>query len=87
MLEDIKKMLGINNNEFDSIIKNYIESAKKDLEMVGIDKSKFMINDKLINSAIFSYVKSFLDVDNSELYSNAYMLQKDTLRHLSEYTK
>ena len=38
-----------------------------------------------IETAIITYVLSFLDVDNSELYTNSYLLQKDTLRHLSEY--
>ena len=85
MLNDIKKMLGINNSDFDSMIKNYIESARLDLEMIGIDKSKINQEDELIYSAIVSYVKSFIDVDNSELYANAYNLQKDTLRHIEEY--
>lgn len=85
MLNDIKKMLGINNNDFDSIINNYIESAKLDLEMIGIDKSKIMEEDELIYSSIVNYVKSCIDVDNSELYINAYNLQKDTLRHIEEY--
>ena len=86
MLDDIKKMQGINNNEFDNIIQNYIGSAKKDLEMIGIDKSKIVENDKLIYSAIISYVKSNIDVDNSELFANAYSLQKDALRHMDYYT-
>lgn len=85
MLEDIKKMLGINNDEFDKIITNYINSAKLDLEMTGIDKSKILNDDKLVYSAIVSYVKSFIDVDNSELYANAYNSQKDKLRHMEEY--
>lgn len=87
MLEDIKKMQGINNTDFDVIIKNYIDSAKLDLEMVGIDKSKIVESDKLIYSAIISYVKSFIDIDNSELFASAYALQKDTLRHITYYTK
>lgn len=85
MLADIKKIAGINNEEFDSIIQNYIESAKLDLEMVGIDESNIDENDKLIYSAIVSYVMSFIDVDNSELYANAYTLQKDALRHYQKY--
>ena len=87
MLEDIKKMQGINTDEFDSIIQNYISAAKLDLEVCGIDKSKIQTQDKLIYSAIVSYVKSFLDVDNSELFSNAYLMQKDSLRHNKEYMK
>ena len=85
MLDDIKKMQGINNNEFDTIIQNYIEAAKQDLEMSGIVKSKIFLTDKLIYSAIVSYVKSFLDVSNSELFSNSYALQKDALRHIGYY--
>ena len=86
MLEDIKKMQGINNTDFDDIIQNYIESAKLDLKMCGIVESKINVNsDKLIYSAIVSYVKSFIDVDNSELFANAYALQKDALRHIGEY--
>ncbi len=85
MLEDIKKMLGINNNDFDMIIKSYISSAKEDLVMTGIAESKVIEQNPLIYSAIVSYVKSFIDVDNAELYRNAYALQKDALRHHIEY--
>ena len=35
MLEDIKKALGLNNSEFDSIINNYIDASKSDLEAAG----------------------------------------------------
>lgn len=85
MLEDIKKMQGINHNDFDDIIQKYIDSAKMDLQMCGIEKSKISISDNLIYSAIVSYVKSFIDIDNSELFANSYALQKDVLRHISEY--
>lgn len=85
MLEDIKKMQGINHNDFDDIIQKYINSAKMDLQMCGIEKSKISISDNLIYSAIVSYVKSFIDIDNSELFANSYALQKDALRHISEY--
>ncbi len=85
MLEDIKKTLGINNDDFNVIIKNYIKSAFKDLEMAGIAKSKIKEYDPLIYSATISYVKSLIDIDNAELYKNAYELQKDSLRHHIEY--
>lgn len=85
MLTDIKKINGICNDDFDTIIENYIASAKLDLEMVGIDKSNIKDSDKLIYSAIVSYVQSFLDVEHSELYANAYVLQKDALRHYQSY--
>ena len=85
MVENIKKMMGFNNNEFDSIIDMYIKSAKSDLRQVGIAWTKVKENDPLIYTAITSYVLSHLDVSNAELYSNAYLLQKDELRHLSDY--
>lgn len=85
MLEEIKKIQGINHDDFDTIIWNYIESCKLDLKAIGIAEQKVNIKDKLIYTAILTYVLSFLDVNHSEMYSNAYNLQKDILRHLSEY--
>lgn len=85
MLEQIKQMMGINNDEFDAIINNYIGAAKLDLEATGIEKGKIEANDNLISSAIISYVLSYLDIPNAELYANAYSLQKDSLRHYGEY--
>ena len=83
MLEEIKKIQRICNNEFNTIIETYISSCKADLKAVGI--AKIDEADSLIRTAIFTYVLSFLDVNNSEMYFNSYNLQKDILRHLSEY--
>lgn len=85
MLNDVKKIMGINNTEFDSIINNYITAAKEDLKAVGIVSSLVVETDALIYSAIVSYILSMLDVPNAELYSNAYALQKDALRHNINY--
>lgn len=88
MLEEIKKIQGINHTDFDSIVQSYIDSAKLDLKAIGIAKDKVDKDDKddsLIHTAILTYVLSFLDVNNSEMYSNSYNLQKDVLRHLNEY--
>lgn len=85
MLEEIKKIQGISHNDFDSIIQNFIETCILDLKNIGIAKEKVNINDPLIRSAVFAYVLSFLDVNNSEMYSNSYNIQKDVLRHLGEY--
>lgn len=85
MLEDIKKIQGINHSDFDSIIQSYIDSAKLDLMAIGIAKNKVDKEDSLIKTAIYTYVLSFLDVNNSEIYSNSYILQKDVLRHLDDY--
>lgn len=87
MLNDIKAVQGINNNDFDTIINNYINAGIADLKAIGIAKSKVTIEDPLIYAAIFAYVLSFLDVKFSEMYANSYNLQKDTLRHLVEYNE
>lgn len=85
MLEDIKKIQGINHNDFDNIIETHIESCKSDLKNVGIAASKISETDPLIYSMIVTYVLSFLDVNNSEMYSNSYLMQKDALRHYGDY--
>ena len=85
MLEDIKKIQGISHSEFDSTINMWIQAAILDLKRIGIVDSLFDGPNSLIKTAIITYVLSFLDVDNSELYSNSYALQKDVLRHTSEY--
>lgn len=85
MLEDIKKMQGISHNEFDSIINDYIQAGLLDLKSIGIVNSKLTSSDFLIRTAIITFVLSNLDVNNSEMYYNSYMMQKDKLRHLREY--
>ncbi len=87
MLDEIKKIQGINHNEFDSMIDTWIESAKLDLKSIGIDDAKIDKQDSLINTAIITYVLSLIDVSNAELYANSYALQKDALRHTKEYMK
>lgn len=87
MLEEIKKIQGINHNDFDAMISSWIQSAKLDLKSIGIVDTLIDVTnpDALIKTAIITYVLSFLDVTNSELYSNSYALQKDVLRHTGEY--
>lgn len=85
MLEDIKKIQGINHTEFDTAITNWINSAKLDLKSIGIVDTLVENPNSLIQTAIITYVLSFIDVANAELYANSYALQKDVLRHTSEY--
>ena len=84
MLNTIKQMMGINNNEFDSIINAYIDSAVLDLESVGIVVDQ---DNALIQTAIITYDKSHLDLDDAELFSSSYFLQKDALKHMIQYTE
>lgn len=85
MLDEIKKIQGINHNEFDNMINTWIESAKLDLKSIGIVSTLVDVPDDLVKTAIITYVLSFIDVPNSEMYSRSYSLQKDVLRHLKEY--
>lgn len=85
MLEEIKKLQGISHDDFDSIINGYIEASSLDLKAIGIASDKVDSDDSLIHTARLTYVLSFLDVPNSEMYANSYRMQKDVLRHLSEY--
>lgn len=85
MLEEIKKIQGINHNDFDSMINTWIESAKLDLKSIGIVDTLVNTPDSLVQTAIITYVLSFLDVTNAELYASSYALQKDVLRHYTEY--
>lgn len=85
MLEEIKKIQGINHDEFDSMITTWIEAAKLDLKSIGIVDTLIDNPNSLIKTAIITYVLSFLDVNNANLYSNSYAIQKDVLRHTKEY--
>ena len=87
MLDEIKKIQGINHTDFDTMISTWINAAKLDLKSIGIVDALVDATtpDALIQTAIITYVLSFLDVTNSELYASSYSLQKDVLRHTGEY--
>jgi len=86
ILVKVKKIQGINHTEFDSMINTWIESAKLDLKSIGIVSTLVNNPDSFIETAIITYVLSFIDVPNAEMYAKSYSLQKDVLRHLKEYT-
>lgn len=86
MLEEVKKIQGINHSEFDTMIETWIEASKQDLINIGVKQD--LVNeatDSLIRTTIIQFVLSQLDVSNSELYSNSYVLLKDTLRRVGAY--
>ena len=85
ILTKIKKIQGITHTEFDSTINGWIDAAKLDLKSIGIVNALVDNPDSLVETAIITYVLSFLDVVNSELYANSYIIQKDTLRHIGSY--
>ena len=86
MLEEVKKIQGINHNEFDTMINTWIEASKQDLINIGVKQTLVSdATDPLIQTTIIQFVLSQLDVTNSELYSNSYVLLKDTLRRVEAY--
>ena len=85
MLEKLKLIQGITNDDFDETIEMWIDAAKLDLKSVGIVDALVESPDSLIEAAIINFVLSSLDVQNSEMYGNSYMYQKDALRHTKEY--
>lgn len=86
MLNDIKKVLGITNTQFDTILQNFISAGKMDLIQAGIIQSKVIETDPLIYSALVSFVLSMMDTyEYRDLSANAYALQKDQLRHYQNY--
>lgn len=86
MLNDIKKILGYSNTQFDTILQTFINAGKQDLMQVGIIQSKIVESDPLIYSALVSYVLSMCDTyEYRELSANAYAIQKDQLRHYEDY--
>lgn len=87
MLEEVKKIQGINHNDFDTMINTWIEAAELDLKSIGIVDTKVSNPDSLVKTAIITYTLSFLDQPNADLYTNSYNIQKDVLRHTSEYMK
>ena len=85
MLDEIKKIQGINHTEFDTTINMWIDSAKLDLKGVGIADTFVNSPNSLFQTAIITYVLSHIDVVNAELYANSYAVQKDVLRHNTQY--
>jgi hypothetical protein len=65
----------------------WINAGKLDLKSIGIVDTLVNGSDDLIQTAIVTYVLSFIDTVNSEMYSKSYALQKDVLRHLTVYTE
>jgi len=87
MLEKIKPSLRIKSSAFDSEINDLIESAKLDLQISGIDKSKISNSDPLILQAIKLYCKVNFGLDNkdSDKYQLSYNLLKQSLALCSDY--
>lgn len=96
ILQNVKKIQGINHIDFDNQIQIWINAGILDLKRLGIvssflsdstdseEESETEVND-LIVTAVTTYVLGFLDVPNAQMYMTSYKYQADTLRHIIEY--
>ena len=67
------------------MINTWIEAAELDLKSIGIVSNLVNNPNSLVKTAIITYVLSFIDPDNADMYASSYALQKDVLRHTTEY--
>ena len=93
LIDDIKQTLRITTSALDTEVNDIIESAKADLILSGILKSKTEEDvidgfDSLIKRAIILYVKANFGLDNtdSDKYQKAYDSLKTHLALSQEYT-
>ena len=82
MLELLKKILGLTSAEFDDVIQAYIDACWRDLESIGVTVDD---TDPLLITTCVFYVRGSFDVENLDVYMQAYDRQKDYLRKCAEY--
>ena len=88
MLNDIKKYLRINHNEFDGEIQDLIDACIKEFKISGIASSIiFGGNDPLVKRAISIYCKAHFGYDNPDRENliESYNLLKMHLTLSTEY--
>ena len=85
--DDIKLFMGINNDGFDEIISNFIDSAKMDMQSQGIPADSIVESDRLVYSALFSYTMAQLDTENSPMYYDTYKIKLDQIRKNISYVE
>lgn len=82
MLEDVKKYLRINHEEYDDEVQDLIDACKKDLELSGIASSNIDEDDTLIKRAIVLYCKLHFGYDNPD-YDKLLNTYNLLVQHLS----
>ena len=85
--DDIKLFMGINNDGFDEIINNFINSAITDMQSQGIPAELTTESDHLVYSALFSYVMAQLDTENAPMYYDTYRIKLDQIRKNINYVE
>lgn len=89
LLDDVKQVLRISNNKFDTEITDLIQSASTDLHISGVDGVCAFSpeEDTLIKRAVILYCKANFGLDNveSEKYQKSYDALKIHLALAFEY--
>lgn len=89
LIDDVKKVLRVTVNNFDTEITDLIDAAKADLELSGVLAAKITDGDKLIKRALMTYVKAHFGYDNpdADKLKSAYDMLKAHLTLSAEYTE
>ena len=84
LLDNCKMALRVTTSAYDNEINEYIDSAKLDLGIAGVETAD---NDSLINKAIMTYVRmSFGSPANYDKLKASYDEQKAQLINATGYT-
>ena len=84
LLDDCKMALRVTTNAYDTEITNYIEAAKLDLGIAGVETAT---PDSLVNKAIMTYVRmSFGAPANYDKLKASYDEQKAQMMMATGYT-
>lgn len=89
MLQGIKNALRVNGNDLDVEVQDLIDSAKADLILSGVNRTKIVDTDPLIKRAVTVYCKAnfgYEDPKLSEKFQESYISLKHHLTLSSEYT-
>ena len=87
LIDVCKKAMRVTTTSYDDEITNYIESAKLDLNIAGVEGAVTSTPDSLVTTAIMTYVKmKFGAPDNFDDLKADYDEQKAQLMNATGYT-
>lgn len=84
LIDDCKMALRVTTNSYDAEITNYIEAAKLDLGIAGVNTT---VADSLVNTAILTYVRMHFGAPaNYDKLKASYDEQKAQMMMATGYT-
>lgn len=84
LIDDCKMALRVTTNAYDAEITNYIEAAKLDLGIAGVETA---VADNLVNTAVMTYVRMHFGApSNYDKLKASYDEQKAQMMMASSYT-